>query len=416
MASDEQRQSNYKWYILILGTITLILVFAIPEACMPVLFSEIVDDLGLNLVQVGTVWGMTCLPGVFAGFLGGMIGDRYGIKRTLSLFCLLCGIVGALRGLSDSFMILTITMFLFGFLTIVCLVNVHKSTRAWFPERQLGMANGILGMGIAFGFTVGAMISATVMSPLLGSWRNVLFLYGGIAIIMSLLWVITGREPGHAGAVGAAGAIPLRQSLSRVSRIGGVWLIAMTGLCCSGQYYGMSGYLPLYLRGAGWSATGADGALAAFSGGSIIGVIPLCVLSDRSGSRKAILFPALFLSMIATGLLSIAHGPSVWPLVIIAGFFRDTLAALLITMTMEVRRVGVAYAATAAGLNIAFARLGGFMSPPLGNSLAGIYPGLPFVFWGGLVFIALLIFLFVEETGRSRDSHRLEYVAESDST
>ena len=50
--------SNYKWYILALGTATHILVLAMPWMCMPVLFKEISDDLGLNLVQVGTVWGM----------------------------------------------------------------------------------------------------------------------------------------------------------------------------------------------------------------------------------------------------------------------------------------------------------------------------------------------------------------------
>jgi len=51
-------QSNYRWYILTLAIATNIFAIAAPISCMPVLFKEITDDLGLSLVQVGTIWGI----------------------------------------------------------------------------------------------------------------------------------------------------------------------------------------------------------------------------------------------------------------------------------------------------------------------------------------------------------------------
>ena len=50
--------SNYRWYILALSALTHALSVAVPWMCMPVLFEEISKDLDLNIVQIGTVWGM----------------------------------------------------------------------------------------------------------------------------------------------------------------------------------------------------------------------------------------------------------------------------------------------------------------------------------------------------------------------
>jgi len=71
--------------------------------------------------------------------------------------------------------------------------------------------------------------------------------------------------------------------------------------------------------------------------------------------------------------------------------------AILMSMVIEVKGVGGTYAGTAVGLVLAVSRLGNFIAPPLGNSLASLYPGLPFVFWGALALIAPLSLSFVKE-------------------
>ena len=73
---------------------------------MPVLFKEISEDLGLSLVQIGTVWGISSLAGIFVSILGGVLTDRFGIKHIVGIFCILVGITVALRGLCDSFLAL----------------------------------------------------------------------------------------------------------------------------------------------------------------------------------------------------------------------------------------------------------------------------------------------------------------------
>jgi len=367
---------------------------------MPVLFKEISEDLGLSLVQIGTVWGVVSLAGVFVGLIGGLLGDRFGVRLVLSLACLLVGITGALRGLSVDFVSLTITVFVYGLIRAIIPINVHKTVSIWFQGRNLGMANGVVSMGMGIGLMLGSMISATVLSPLVGGWRNVLFLYGAVSVLIGTLWVLSGKEPHQVNSVaGYSSAVPMRQALSRLVRIKDLWLLGFTLMFRMGCILGMAGYLPLYLQERGWAAASADGTLAGFYAASMIAVVPLSLLSDRLGSRKAILFTALLTAIIGLSLLPVVDGITVWLLMILVGIFMDGFMAVSVTMVQETKGVGPKYSGTALGLVFTISQLGAFISPPLGNSFASINLGLPFIFWASLSGIALITLVFAKETG-----------------
>jgi NNP family nitrate/nitrite transporter-like MFS transporter len=394
----DNASSGRRWYIAGLGATINLIVFAMATSCMPVLFSEIANELGLSIVQIGTVWGASSVAGIFSIPTAGLLTDRFGARRILAVGCLLAGIFGASRGLSDSFITLTITSLLFGLAAEAVPVIVIKNASLWFHERGLGTAQGIITACVGGGMMLGAMLSATVLSPLLGGWKHVLFFYGGISVLMGIIWFLTVPEPARAE---TAVATP-RQSLSYVARIRGVWLIAIAMMGFAGCNKGLQGYLPLYLRNSGWTAAGADGALAALNAAGTAAAVPLTLLSDKLDLRKTVLVPGLIITIIAIGLLSVVTSPAVWLLAVLAGVSRDMIWAVAATMIVETEGIGPAYAGTAVGIVHAFTRFGYTFSPPAGNSLVAIYEGLPFVFWAGLSVIALVAFLFVKETGQGR--------------
>jgi MFS family permease len=156
------------------------------------------------------------------------------------------------------------------------------------------------------------------------------------------------------------------------------------------------------LRNIGWTATGADGALAVLNAAGTAAAIPLTLLSDKIGLRKALVLPGLLVTVIGVGLLATVTGPAVWILAILAGVFRDMIWAMASTVIVETDGIGPVYAGTAVGIVHAFTRVGYTFSPPSGNSLVALGEGLPFVFWAGLCVIALVLYCFVRETGRRR--------------
>jgi NNP family nitrate/nitrite transporter-like MFS transporter len=330
------------------------------------------------------------------------VGDRFGVKRTIIVTCFLAGLAGAARGLAGNFGTLAVTMFLFGLMSWIIPVVGHKLASIWFMGQQLGRANGILSMGMMIGTTAGTMLSATILSPLLGGWQNVMFLYGGIAVVISILWLLSRGSNQPESSAGHESPVPFRQAISRVVRIKGVWILGFIMFLFMGGTQGVLGYVALYLRGIGWAPAAADGALSAMNAAAMISVVPVAALSDRVRSRKMLLATISLIVVICIALLSVVKGSMVWVVLIVEGIVRGGYMAIVITIIMEMEEVGAKYAGTAFGLVLGLSQLGGFISPPVGNSFASIGPSLPFVFWAAIAFVAVMGYYFLKEKKRKQ--------------
>ncbi|MFN8433449.1 MAG: MFS transporter [Anaerolineales bacterium] len=391
-----QNQSNgYKWYILALVVLTNMFVTAMPAMGMSVLAKEISQDLGLNIVQVGVIWGIGSMPAIFTSLLGGGIGDKLGPKRVLVASSLIAGLLGAARGVVSSYHAMLLVVVLLGGLIPFVSMNGIKIAGQWFPSSQLGLANGLISMGMALGFLLGSMLSATFLSPFLGGWRNVMIVYGIIGALFSIPWVYVRTSPLQNQKSGEV--LSLRVVIRQVVKLKNVWLLAFTMFGVGGSIQSILGYLPIYLRNIGWNAVQADGVLTAFHTASLIFVMPIALWSDRLRSRKWLLLATGLMVMLGVGLLSIARGNWVWVAVLMVGFVRDGFMAILLTMIIEVNGVGPAYAGTALGFVMAIGGLANTIAPPLGNSLAKISPSHPFMLWAVWAFFGVIcLFLFKE--------------------
>jgi MFS family permease len=386
-------------YAFILGCSISFFVFAVATSALPVLFSEIARELDLSIVQVGVVWGASSAAGIVSIIVAGLLADRYGVRRVLAVFCVMAGVFGAVRGLSHSLGALIGTSILFGLFAEAVPVVVVKSVSQWFHGRGLGTAQGVLTASVGGGLMTGAALSATVMSPWLGGWHHVLLAYGAVSVVLGLLWFATAPAPPALSSPDIHERRPasFRVSLGRVTRSRSVWLIAIAMMGFAGSNKSVMGYLPLYLRNAGWSNTSADGALAALNAAGTSCAIPFTLLSDRLGRRKTVLMPALVVSVAGTLLLTWFTTPAVWLFAVMVGMVRDMVWAIAATMAVEAEGIGPENAGTAVGLVHSFTRLGYTFAPPAGNALAAAAPGAPFLVWAGLGTLAFVFFWLVPE-------------------
>jgi MFS family permease len=400
--SDNQ-QSSYRWYILALLIAVAAFVSAAPASCMPPLFKEISLDLNLSLVQIGTIWGISSLAGIFISLIAGVLSDRFGVKLIMGLACILAGITGALRGVSETYFVLLVTVFINGMLRMIVPVTSTKAIGLWFRGKNLGLAMGIGAIGMGAGLMLGPLISATILSPWLGGWRNVMYFYGALSVAMGIIWFIFGKEYKPVLVSNRISiAVPFRESFSKLIHNKALWILGIALLFRSSTIAGVTGYLPYYLRGLDWSPGSADGTLSVFYAISSLGVIPLSFISDRLGSRKAILIPAVIMAVVCVSLIPFAEGGAVWVLVILTGLFFDGFMAIFVTMLLETEGVGSAHSGTAVGIVFTISQIGSVISPPLGNSFASLSPGTPFLFWGSLSLLALVALFFLRDTGRRK--------------
>lgn len=399
--TSTQQPPRTKWLILILAGITNAVAAAVPSMAMSVLFAEISAELDLTLTQVGVVWGIGSVTGIITALVGGSIIDRFGPRKMLIVGVVVAGFASALRGLANSFGFLIFATLLYGFTVPFVTMSGLKASRLWFPSKLLGSSGGFLSMGMALGFFLSSRFSATLVSPLVGGWRNTLFLYGLAALLLVIPWLLTPKDPPEAEDEEKDQVSGQKRSLfhsfKQVASNPNNWFIGFVLLGLGGSIQATLGYIPLYLRNSGWEAGQADSALAAFHLVSMLFTLPLAFLSDRVRSKKRMVIVMMAMLISGIGALAFVEGPLVWGAVLFAGCVRDAFMSTYLAMVINARGITPRLAATATGFTFLFSNIGNMLMPAVGNSIAEAYPSGAFLFWAGCGLLALVGFLFVKE-------------------
>ena len=301
------------------------------------------------------------------------------------------GLFGALRGFSFDYATFLVTVWLHGLITPALPPNLHKTAAAWFPG-QRGLSSGIISAGFALGLALGSALSASVLSPWLGGWQNVLILYGLFALIAAPLWYIINPDPESATENAEyQKSVSYLDSLRHVTGSWPIWQIGLGTLAFWICYKGFSGYLPFYLKEIGWNPELADQTLTTFFIVSLIGVMPLALLSDHYNLKKWIIVISVAGISLGVFSFSFVSGILFWAALIFAGFFFDAFMSIHQALALETDGIGARYAGTALGLVATMREVGGFIGPPVGNALADINLAAPFLFWGAAGFFGALI-------------------------
>ena len=396
----DRQHTPYRWVILAMVSLSGFITMGFPIAGLSALFSEIAASLDLDLIQIGVIWGVGMVMGIFTSFLGGSFIDYFGTRRSLVFMCLAAGVSGALRGLAVDFWSLFFFSFMYGTVQPVLPMNFIKLNREWFSSQQLGFAAGVMSLGFATGAMLGSRYSATLLSPLLGGWRAVLVFLGLCSILLAILWALVHPPVQQA----RSGGLDLRQLLAKARRVAGfheLRVIALAVFGAVGLSQGVVGYVPTYLREIGWAAGDADSAIPAYFFASLIGVVPISHLSDRLGSRRLVM---IFGTMMMTlgALLMFLAGDNFWLVMLamlVGGICFDSFMAMMGASITEVEGLEVALVGSALGFGGMLQNMGGSILPPLGNMLSTNGLNLPFLLWAASGLFATLVLLSYRRRG-----------------
>lgn len=386
--------SNFRWVILAMTTMTGFIAMGFQTTSLSALFSEIAESVNLDLVQIGLVWGVSTVMGIFTTVIGGSLVDYFGTRRSLVTLCILIGITGGLRGFANDFWSLFMFSFFFGMVQPLVPLNLVKLNRQWFSTEQLGLAVGIMSAGFATGLMLGSRFSATVLSPMLGGWRGVIILLGVLTILMGILWLII-HPPVEKTKAQRPNIKLIFENIRYVTRYSEIWMYAIARFGIVGLMRGIVGYVPTYLREIGWVALDADTAITIFFFSSLIGVVPLSYLSDRIRNRKIVITVGALMMSTGTGFMFLA-GDVFWGVMlamVIAGFFFDTCMALTSASITEIDGLDLALVGSALGFAFMMQNVSSTIMPPLGNALATFGLNVPFLLWAACGLIAVVALL-----------------------
>ena len=398
----DKGQVPNKWFLVLMANLVFIGVVGMPFTAMPVLFSSVTHELRLSLAHVGMIWGALPLGVALFSILGGLLGDRFDLRKVIGIGSFVIALASGLRGTSSGPVTLIIFMFLCGAALSIVIPNLPKIVGLFFPPRQRGLAFGVVNSGFNIGAILATALGATFILPLVGSWRNVLFFYSAICIVLGITWllVIKRGKSGQAiaGTGTAEGEVPFREALAAIVRVKELWFLVIANMGVVGSYIALMGYIPVYLESAGVLKITGDTISSTIFMAGIIGAIALPALSDRTGTRKMILIICAAVMGISTYLLSISGTMLFWLLIPLIGIAAMGFITLSLTMPLEMGSVGHIYGASAVGLVVAGQNVGGFLFPIIGGNLAEINHVWPFIFWAIMIFAVAIGLFLIRET------------------
>src|SRR5215467_1228676 len=236
---------------------------------------------------------LTLFASSFGGILFGDLADRIGRKRALMATLLVFSICSGLSGLSQSLVQLGVARGILGlgmggeWATGALLVS-----ETW-PSQHRGKAIGLMQSGWALGFIAAAIVGATIL-PRFG-WRVTFFV--GIAPALFTLWIRRRVDESEIWVEARSKGVTGRTVGASFARIFGKDLLRFTLLCtlissfAMFAYWGLFTWVPTFLAqsaekgGAGLGIVKALIWTIPMMSGAFVGYITFGVIADKFGRR-----------------------------------------------------------------------------------------------------------------------------------
>jgi len=200
------------------------------------------DELGLSSTQIGVLLSAFFWSYVPAQILAGWLAERINPYRTLALGLALWSIATALSGVATGFAMLIGLRLLLGLGESAAFPCSSKLLAQHLPSHRLGGANGLIGVGMALGPTLGTFGGGLLIAQI--GWRSVFILFG----LCSLLWLV----PWYAATRSVSDQINVQSvdtgpSLAEIMKRREVWGASLGQFCGNYAFYFVISWLPLYL-------------------------------------------------------------------------------------------------------------------------------------------------------------------------
>jgi sugar phosphate permease len=376
------------------------------------------EALGLSMTVSGLAAGI-----FFWGYLvlqvpGGHIAEHGSAKKFVMWSIIGWGGISFLTGFVQNSWQLLAMRFLLGVAEGGVYPAILVVIGKWFPQKELGHANGL--------FLISLPLSAAVTNPISGwvvthySWRGLFFFEGVVSLALIFIWMplisdcpedakwISKEEKEYLQTTLAAEKAARQAKMTQATQSKwsylqlftdkNLWLMILTYLCYNTGSWGYVIWLPTLLKKMTKMSLTNVGWLSALPlAAAVLGVYTFGALCDRKGNRRG--YSAL--SLFAFGLwfwLSTLFPSQIWVsygLLCVAGFLSKALQSPFWSMPALIFPPGVAGGAR--GMVNGIGALGGFLGPVLvgwfstktGSMTNGIYSVVVMSIIGGAIAMLL---------------------------
>lgn len=316
------RASAYRWVILGLLSFAYLLVY-VHRMCPAVLAGDIMHSFGASGAMTGLLASAYFYPYALMQAPGGIISDKLGPRRLVTLSMLVASLGSVLFALSDGVTTAFWSRVLVGLGVSVVLVPSYKALTTWFPAKDYVLGTSLVisiaGLG---GFLAGSPLAW--LSEIIG-WRGSFWAIAGLTMAGAVLvWFLVRDKPQDFGlppvepAVreqgGSGEAIPLGRALGLILGNRDFWMLAGWFFLNGGILFSFAGLWagPYYMQAYGMSKTDAGQVINLFAFGWVFGPLIFTWIAAKVPSRSAVLGGSMVAWAILTLWVLARNGSMTW--------------------------------------------------------------------------------------------------------
>jgi len=264
--------------------------------------------------------------------------DKYGFRLAVSIGAILMAVFAILRGLVGANYTLVLACTIGIAIAQPFFLNSWTKVPAnWFSINERATAVGLITLSNLVGTALGMLLTPILTEQM--SIPSVQLIFGGVAAISALLFIILSRE--HPLTPPCPPGMEVRSlmldGLKQIVKSVPFWLFVIVYFVGLGLFNGISTWVLNIIQPRGFDPTDAGTLGAVMVFGGILGAVILPALSDKQHKRQR--YMTLGILMAIPGLIGVTFATSFWLLLLSAfflGFFLISVAPIGMQYVAEV--------------------------------------------------------------------------------
>lgn len=279
-------------------------------------------DLGLSGTVAGGLQSLTLVASAVGGLGFGMIADRYGRTRALTLSVLIYSVFTAACGLAGTVMQLAVFRICLGFGMGGEWASGAALVSETWSARDRGKALGLMQSSWAIGYGLAAVVTYLVQDVAGFGWRAVFF--AGVAPAVFAIWVRSRLDEPRVWREAREQAAPvsLGQALAAPG-VGVTMAVTLMNACTMFAWWGFNLWVPSYLQspGVGLTSAKSNGFIVVMQIGMWLGYVTFGFISDWLGRKQTYVFYLVMAALLVFGYASTSNAALLLALGPITAFF-----------------------------------------------------------------------------------------------